>query len=69
MTIAERNQLVSNPHFFKVLHNCVLVDVLVVRVDHFSLSVDLLEKLQLLQLLEEFDEVREVRQIISSLYL
>lgn len=69
MTIAERNQLVSDPNLFKILRYCVLVDELVVSIDHFSISVNLLEKVKLLQLLEEFDEVSEVWQIIPSLYL
>lgn len=47
----------------------MLVDELVVGVDHFSVPVNLLEKVKLLQLLEEFDEVSEMRQVISSLYL
>lgn len=47
LAIAECDELVGDPQFFKVLRNSVLVDKLVISVYHFCVLVDSLEQVAL----------------------
>ena len=61
LTIVVRDEVVSDSQFFEVFRHCVLVDVLVIGIDHFSVSIYLFEKALLLHLLEEFDKISKLR--------